>query len=83
MSLLARRKAAKRLHTARDPRAGEKSGASGGASPVGRDPGFQLYLTTNFDPLLAQALELIRGQSEAITQTFAFHPRKPVDLIPR
>ena len=43
--------------------------------------GFQLYLTTNFDPLLAQALDRIRGQSEAITQTFAFHPRKPVDLI--
>jgi len=35
--------------------------------------GFRLYLTTNFDPLLAQALDRIRGQSEAIT-TFAWLP---------
>ncbi len=43
--------------------------------------GLKLFLTTSFDPLLAQELDRVRGQSESITQTFAFHPRKPADLV--
>lgn len=36
---------------------------------------FNLYLTTTFDPLLQQALDLVRNEGQSLTKVYAFSPR--------